>query len=110
MAIDDPIDAFKQQYMKEKPALPMQLAKFVAEQSTKLGFPEGSFVVDILVKAILSVFDDNSAGERVAALFDLLNQELRHLETTKASQADVQKAIQLAFWYDRRERDDNKRE
>jgi hypothetical protein len=46
----------------------------------------------------------------VEALWGLFKQEFRHVEATKASHEDVQRSIQLAFVYDRQQRDDKKRE
>jgi hypothetical protein len=43
-------------------------------------------------------------------MFELFKGEFRHVETTKASHEDVQKAIQLAIWYERHEKDAEKRE
>ena len=43
-------------------------------------------------------------------MWDLVKGEFAHLEATTASHDDVQRAIQLAFLYDRFERDDTKRE
>jgi hypothetical protein len=110
MAIDDPIGAFDQQYMKKEPELPTQLAKFAGEIGSKLALPDGGLALEILLKVSDALFDKASATERVEAMWELIKGEFRHVETTKASHDDVQKAIQLAIWYDRHERDDQKRE
>lgn len=110
MAIDDPIDAFEQQYMKDEPELPGKLAKYAAGLGFKLAMPDGGLAADILVKVVDALFDKPSGVERVRALFELVSGEFKNVERTKASHEDVQKAIQLAVWYDRHERDDQKRE
>src|ERR1700690_199613 len=110
MAIDDPIDAFEQQYMKEEPELPTKLAKFVGDTGFKLALPDGGLALEILLKVGDALFDRASATERVKEMWELVKGEFRHVERTKASHDDLQKAIQLAIWYDRHERDDGKRE
>jgi hypothetical protein len=110
MAIDDPVEAFEQQYMKEEPTLPNKLAKYAAEAGFKLAIPDGGLAADILLKVVDALFDKPSGIERVNAFFELVSSEFKHVERTKASHEDVQKAIQLAIWYDRHERDDAKRE
>jgi hypothetical protein len=110
MAIDDPIDAFEQQYMKDEPDLPNKLAKYAAEAGCKLAFPDGGLALEILLKVGDALFDKASAAEQVEAMWELIKGEFGHVETTKASHEDVQKAIQLAIWYDRHERDDAKRD
>jgi hypothetical protein len=110
MAIDDPVDAFEQQYMKDEPGLPNRLAKYAAEAGCKLAFPDGGLAVEILMNVLGNLFDKESGLERVGAMFELFKGEFRHVERTKASHDDVQKAIQWAIWYDRHERDDAKRE
>jgi hypothetical protein len=109
MAIDDPIDAYEQQYMKDEPELPGKLAKYAADFGFKLAIPDGGLASDILLKVIDALFDKPSGIERVNALFELVSGEFKNVEKTKASHEDVQKAIQLAIWYDRHERDDAKR-
>src|SRR5947209_20016568 len=110
MAIDDPKDAFKQQYLKEEPALPGKLAKYVADIGFKLALPDRGLALDIMLKVVDALFNQESGAVRVEEMFELFTGEFRHVETTKASHEDVQKAIQLAFWYDRHQRDDNKRD
>ena len=109
MPIDDPIDAFGQQYMKDEPTLPNKLAKYATEAGLKLAFPDGGLALQILLKVAGNLFDPESGQERVKEMFELMKGEFEHVETTKASHDDVQKAIQLAIWYDRHERDDAKR-
>jgi len=109
MAIDDPISAFEQQYMKEEPSMPSKLAKFAADHGFGLALPDGGLALQILLKVIDNLFNRESGQERVRAMFELFKGEFHHVETTKASHEDVQKAIQLAIWYDRHERDDAKR-
>jgi hypothetical protein len=110
MAIDDPMDAFEQQYMKEGPELPNTLAKFLGDAGFKLALPDGGLALEILLKVGDALFDRASATERVTEMWELVRGEFRHVERTKASHDDVQKAIQLAIWFDRHERDDQKRE
>jgi len=106
MAIDDPKAAFEQQYMQDEQTLPLELAKFAG----KLGFPDGGLAMEILLKVADAVFDRVSTEERLKAMWELFKMEFGHIDTTKASHEDVQRAIQLAFLYDRYERDDKKRE
>jgi hypothetical protein len=110
MGIDEPLDAFDQQYMQEEPGLPAKLAKFVGDTGLKLALPDGGLALEILLKVGDALFDKASATERVGAMWELVKGEFRNVEKTKASHEDVQKAIQLAIWYDRHERDDAKRE
>jgi hypothetical protein len=110
MPIDDPIDAYEKQYMKYEPELPDKLAKYAADIGFKLAVPDGGLAAEILLKVIDALFDRPSGMERVKALFELVRGEFKNVERTKASHDDVQKAIQLAIWYDRHERDDAKRE
>jgi len=110
MAIDDPIKAFEQQYMTEEPTLPNKLAKYAAEAGFKLAIPESGLAADILMKVVEALFDRPSGMDRVNAFFELVSSEFKHVERTKASHEDVQRAIQLAIWYDRHERDDSKRQ
>jgi hypothetical protein len=110
MAIDKPIDSFEQQYMKAEPEIPSKLAKYAADFGLKLAIPDGGLAADILLKVVDVLFDKPATLERVNGLFELVSGEFKHVEKTKASHEDVQKAIQLAIWYDRHERDDAKRE
>jgi hypothetical protein len=109
MAIDNPIDAYEQQYMKEEPTLPNKLAKYAAEAGFKLAIPDGGLAADVLLKVVEVLFDKPATLERIDALFALVSNEFKNVEKTKASHKDLQKAIQLMFWYDRHERDDEKR-
>jgi hypothetical protein len=110
MAIDDPFDAFEQQYMEDDSEISTKLAKFAGDIGSKLAFPDGGLALDILMKAADALFDKSSATERVTAMWEMIKAEFDHIEKTKAGHDDVQKAIQLAIWYDRHERDDKKRE
>ena len=105
MPIDDPLDVFEQQYMRDEQKLSMALAKVFA----KLGYPGGGLASEILMNVADALFDHVSTEERVGAMWNLFKQEFSNVETTKASHTDVQKAIQLSFLYDRYERDDAKR-
>jgi hypothetical protein len=109
MPIDDPISAFEQQYMKADPSLPNKLAKFAADHGLGLALPDGGLALEILLKVIDNLFNKESGQERLRAMFELFRREFQHVERTKASHEDVQKACQLAVWYDYHERDDAKR-
>src|SRR5579859_4779486 len=110
MAIDNPLDAFDQKYMKEDDfRLPTKIAKFVGSAGAKLAFPDGGFTLEILLRVADALFDKDSTKERVAKMWEMVKREFEHVETTKADHADVQRAIQLAFAYDWRERNDQKR-
>src|SRR5947209_1111809 len=110
MAIDNPKAVFEQQYMKDEENLPLGLAILVGKVGGKLAFPDGGLALEILEKVADVLFNDVTVKERVKAMWDLFVMEISHLETTKASREDVQRAIQLAFVYDRQQRDDQKRE
>jgi hypothetical protein len=110
MAIDNPRDAFRQQYMQEEPSLPNKLAKYAAEAGFKLAIPDGGLAAEILMKVVETLFDKTATVERVNAFFEMVCGEFDHIEKTKANHDDVQKAIQIAIWYDRHERDNAKRE
>jgi hypothetical protein len=110
MAIDDPREAFEQQYMRDEENLPQGLAILAGKVGGKLAFPDGGLALEILEKVADALFNDVTAKERVKAMWDLFAIEISHLEATKTSQEDVQRAIQLAFVYDRQQRDDKKRE
>jgi hypothetical protein len=111
MAIDNPLDALDQQYMKEdEPKLPAKIAKFVGSMGAKLAFPDGGLALDILLKVAEALFDKDSTKERITKMWEMVKSEFEHVETTKADHGDVQRAIQLAFAYDSRERNDKKRE
>ncbi len=111
MASDDPIEAFEQQYMRDEPTLPRELAEAAGKVGGELTFPGlGGLAVEILLKARKVLFDPVSTTERNLAMWEMFKMQFRHIEETKTSHDDVQKAIQLAFLYDRYERDDEKRE
>ncbi len=96
--------------MKDEPELPGRLANYAADFGLKLAMPDGGLAADILLNVVDALFDKRSGTERVNAMFELVSGELRNLEKTKADHKDVERAIQLAIWYDRHERDDAKRE
>jgi hypothetical protein len=110
VAIDDPIEVFDQQYMREETELPSKLAKFAGDIGSKLAFPDGGLALDILTKVADALFDRASTTERITAMWEMIKTEFKHVEKTKANHEDVQKAIQLAIWYDAHERDNKKRE
>lgn len=106
MAIDNPIDAFERQYMQEELTLPKELATIAG----KLALPDKGLALEILQRVAGALFDHVAIKERFKAMWDLFVMEIGHLETSKASGEDVQQAIQMAFLYDRQQRDDRKRE
>jgi hypothetical protein len=110
MAIDDPKAAFEQQYMQEEEDLPQGLAIFAGKVGGKLAFPGGGLALEILEKVADVLFNDVTVRERLKAMWDMFVMEISHLKTTKASREDIQTAIQLAFVYDRQQRDDKKRQ
>jgi len=87
--------------MKEEPTLPNKLARFAADHGFGLALPDGGLALDILLKVIDNLFNKEFGQERVRAMFELFKAEFQHVEKTKASHEDVQKAVQLAVWYDR---------
>jgi hypothetical protein len=105
MAIDDPKDAFEQQYMQEEGKSPLVLTVFTG----KLAFPKATLPLEIFRK-VVDRFTRVSVEERLQAMWHLLVMETEHLETTKANPEDVQEAIQLAMRRDAEEFSDNKRE
>ncbi len=110
MSIDNPLDAFDQQHMKDEPALPTKIAKVVGSMGAEVAFPGGGLALQILLKVAEALFDKDSTKERVKKMWEMVKSEFEHVETTKADHGDVQRAIQLAFAYDARERNDKKRE
>ncbi len=110
MAIDNPLDAFDQQYMKEDDSeLPTKIAKLVGSTGAKLVFPDGGLALEILLGVAGALFDKDSTKERIAKMWEMVKSEFEYVENTKADHADVQRAVQLAFAYDLRERNDQKR-
>jgi hypothetical protein len=68
MAIDNPIDTFDQQYMKEEPQLPAKLAKFASDTGLKFVMPDGGLALEILLKVNDALFDRASTTERFTAM------------------------------------------
>jgi hypothetical protein len=111
MAIDNPLDAFDQQYMKDdEPVLPTKIANFVGSMGAKLAFPDCGLALEILLKVAEALFDKDSTKERITKMWEMVKSEFEHVEITKVDHGDLQRAIQLAFAYDARERNDQKRE
>jgi hypothetical protein len=111
MAIDNPIEAFEKQYMKDnEPLFANKLAKFMGDTGSKLAFPDGGLALEIMLKVADVLFNKDSGRARIREMFDLFKDEFKHIESTKASHEDVQKAIQIATWNDWRDRDDEKRQ
>jgi hypothetical protein len=90
--------------MQDEPELPAKLAKFMGSMGAKLALPGGGLAMDILLKVLEALFDKDYTKERVTKMWEMVNSEFDHVETTKADHGDVQRAIQLAFAYDWRER------
>jgi hypothetical protein len=110
MAIDDPKEAFEQQWMKEEHNLPGKLAKTGWDIGSKLALPDRGLALEILGKVIEVLFNRDSTAERITAMWELIRTEFEHVEKTKANHEDLQRAIQLAIWYDNHERENRKRE
>ena len=72
--------------------------------------PDKGLALEFLAKAAEVLFDRVSIAERFKAMWNLFVMEIGHLQKSKASSEDVQQAIQMAFIYDRQQRDDRKRE
>jgi len=100
---------FKDQ-LKEEPTLPGKLAKYAAQGAGGMAIPGSGLAIGILIKVAETLFDKPATMERVKDFFDLVVEEFKGLETTKASHEDVWRAVLLGIWYDRHERDDAKRE
>src|SRR5258707_5786804 len=92
MAIDDPKAAFEEQYFKEQEKSPVPLTLFTG----KLAFPQTALLLEIFQK-VHDHFQGISIEERLKALWELLVQETKHLETTKVNADDLREAIQLAL-------------
>lgn len=110
MPIDDPLEAYEQENLKDEPHLPGKIAELVGDIGTKLAFPDAGLALDILLKVADALFNRESATQRSIEMWNLIREEFKHVDETKADHEDVQKAIQLAFTYDRHERDNKKRE
>ena len=107
MPIDDPIDAFKKQHAKE-PSVPLGIAILAG----KLAFPKGGFLFEIF-KKVYERFGKKAIEERIAETSELLFNEVRYLQDTKATKLDVEdlkEAIQLTIRHDAQEFNDHKRE
>lgn len=68
MAIDDPKEAFEQQWMKEEHNLPGKLAKTGWDIGSKLALPDRGLAVEILGKVIEVLFNRDSTAERITAM------------------------------------------
>jgi hypothetical protein len=108
MAIDEPKDIFKRDYLDEKPSLPGTLAKAAARLGA-LAIPGGPLAEEVLGN-LADSFDGITTKERFVALYNLLVEEIGHLEATKADKADALEAARLVFVYDWQRRNDAKRE
>ena len=112
MAIDDPKAAFEQQYLKEEEKSPVGMTVSVG----KLAFPQGGFLFDIFGK-VYDRFQGPTVKERITAMFELLVQEVEHLDSkiqdvsaSKVNADDLQEALQLAIRHDAEEFNDKKRD
>jgi len=107
MPIDDPIDAFQKQHA-EKPNNPLGIAILAG----KVAFPKASFLFEIF-KKVYERFDKKAVEERITETSELLFNEVRYLEDTKATKLEVEdlkEAIQLTIRHDAQEFNDHKRE
>jgi hypothetical protein len=105
MAIDNPKDAFEQQYMQEDDKSPLAITVF----GMKLGFPKAALPLEIFRKAAEHL-QGPSIKERMLETWHMLVKETDYLEKTKASHADVAEAIQLVMRRDAEQFNDAKRE
>lgn len=105
MAIDNPKEAFEQQYMKEEENTPLEMTVFTG----KLAFPKAALPLEIFRK-VADRFMKVSVEERLQAMWNFLVMETEHLESTKASVEDAAQAAQLAMRRDAEEFNDAKRE
>jgi hypothetical protein len=112
MPVDDPIEAFEKQYLEQEPNNAMEMILFAG----KLAFPEDPFFLDIFSK-VYDRFTNVSVGERIRAMWNLLANELKfldskleHATTGRLRREDLQEAIQLAIRHDAQEFNDRKRE
>jgi hypothetical protein len=106
VAIDDPMEAYRLQYMQDEQKLPLAIAKRVG----KLAVPDGGLVSELLLSLVDRFFDSVTTQERLDALWGLFEMQFKHLETTKANKDDLVRAMQLTFVYDWQHRDDTLRE
>lgn len=105
MAIDNPLDAFEQEYMKDEERSPLALAVFLS----KLGFPAATLPLEIF-KKVAERFTTISLEERFRESWHLLVAETKYIQETKADKDDIARAIQLALRHDLEQFDDKKRE
>ena len=106
MGIDDPIEAFKKQYPQEDESPAKDLALYVA----KFALP--GFVGDIM-STVYERFSRKAQAERARDMFDLLSNELKHVQdilTTKIDKKDLLESLQLAIRHDAEEFNDRKRD
>lgn len=104
MAIEDPKDAYKQQYLAEEQSALLDLSNYV-----KAGLPIAALPLEIF-KRIADTWNGTSTNQRIRALFELLVAEIGHIESTKADKQDIEEAVRLIFHRDNEQRNDKKRE
>ncbi len=65
MAIDNPLDAYEAQHLKDEPMLPNKLARYATDFGIKLALPGGGLAVEILIGVLDKLCDRESGIERV---------------------------------------------
>lgn len=105
MPIDNPKEAFEQQYMKQEEETPLELTVFAG----KLAFPKLGLPLEIF-KKVSQRFTKVSVEERLEATWNYLVTETEHLDSTKASIEDAAQAAQTVMRRDAEEFNDLKRQ
>ncbi|MGA1984945.1 MAG: hypothetical protein ABSG72_01655 [Candidatus Sulfotelmatobacter sp.] len=104
MAIDNPKEAFEQQYMREEEKTPLEMTVF----TSKLAFPKAALPLEIF-RRVADRFTKVSVEERLQAMWNFLVMETEHLESTKVSVEDAAQAAQMVMRRDAEEFNDAKR-
>jgi hypothetical protein len=105
VAIDNPKEAFEQQYMREEEKTPLEMTAFTG----KLAFPKAALPLEIF-KKVADRLTKVSVEERLHAMWNFLVMETEHLESTKVSVEDAAQAAQMVMRRDAEEFNDAKRE
>jgi hypothetical protein len=105
VAIDNPKEAFEQQYMREEEKTPLEMTVFTG----KLAFPKAALLLEIFGK-VADRFTKVSVEERLQAMWNFLVMETEHLESTRVSVEDAAQAAQMVMRRDAEEFNDAKRE
>jgi hypothetical protein len=105
VAIDNPKEAFEQQYMREEEKTPLEMTVLTG----KLAFPKAALPLEIFRK-VADRFTKVSVEERLQAMWNFLVMETEHLESTRVSVEDAAQAAQMVMRRDAEEFNDAKRE